>query len=296
MKILIVDDDESVRPMLEKALSREGFDIQTAADGVLGWESFQKVQPDIVLLDILMPRMNGLELLGKIRGTDSDAIVIMTTAQNSADYTLQALRLKANDYMVKPLFIKELILRLRKYVGLLKDRTEEQEILGLIFHRELGMRIGNQLEPVNKIVNRLVHEAGSSLPKNQRLGIHLGIAEILINAIEHGNLEITAEEKKHAMESGALGKMMESRAQDPRLSKRQVLIQFKMNAETCTWTISDEGSGFDWRNMPDPLQEEKLLGLHGRGILLTLMSFDEVKFLGNGSKVELVKHLRPPQA
>ncbi|EKD81214.1 MAG: hypothetical protein ACD_39C01906G0001 [uncultured bacterium] len=75
---------------------------------------------------------------------------------------------------------------------------------------------------------------------------------------------------------------------------RRVQIQFQMNAEMCEWVITDEGEGFDWKSVPDPNDPANLMCMHGRGILLARLNFDEVLFLGRGNQVILRKRLIPP--
>ena len=116
---------------------------------------------------------------------------------------------------------------------------------------------------------------------------------IFINAIEHGNLEFTYSEKSQILEEDPerWEKNVEARSLTPPYSNRQITINFKMDSERLEWVITDEGPGFDWRIIPDPNDPANLAALHGRGILLAKMQFDECVFVGRGNQVRLVKHL-----
>jgi len=83
---------------------------------------------------------------------------------------------------------------------------------------------------------------------------------------------------------------------DPNLAARRVQVEFTMDKDSCTWTISDEGNGFDWKNLPNPLSPENLDNPNGRGIFLARLHIDEVEFQGKGNKVRVMKKLPKPQA
>lgn len=296
LKVLVVEDDGPSRMVLATLARDEGHEVQEAQDGAEGLKLFESFAPDLVFADIAMPVMDGLEMLEKIRRKSQDAIVIMTTAFSGAEFTLKALRLRANDYLVKPIVADNIEAILRKYAGILAARTVEREVLGMILHRELSMKLGNNPDVVNKVVDRLMQETEGLIPSADRLRTHLGLVEILVNAIEHGNLGITYDEKTSAMEmgSGFVDLIRARQSQEPYRS-RNVLVQFRLDQDGCEWKISDEGDGFDWQSIPDPNDPENLLASHGRGIMLTRLSFDDVRYLGKGNQVILRKNFSAPE-
>ena len=104
-KILIIDDDSSIRRVLQKHLTEKDFNVVTAGDGEEGFELFQTGQPDIVILDIRLPGKSGLEVLEDIRSVDTHTSVVMITAHEDMDTTIEAMRKGAFDYLPKPLDI-----------------------------------------------------------------------------------------------------------------------------------------------------------------------------------------------
>lgn len=294
MKVLVVEDDRPSRDFLVKTLQRQGYDVRSAEDGVVGLEVFKEYLPHLVFSDIRMPRMDGLELLKNIRRVSADAIVVMTTAFGSEEYTLQALRLKADDYLQKPLRFKDLMPLLKKYADVVENRTLESQVLGMVLYRHVKISFDNRFELIGKIADRMMVETGGAIPAAERLGVHLGLVELIANAIEHGNLEISYSEKTECLEKDPRGMeaLFSSRLSDPRMSARKVVIEFSMDQEQCRWMITDEGKGFDVSSIPDPTKEENLFALHGRGIMLSRMKFDKLTYLGAGNQVEAVKYLK----
>ncbi|HNX77635.1 MAG TPA: response regulator [Candidatus Rifleibacterium sp.] len=292
MKILIVEDDPGTRKYMVKAAQTLGHEVQEAEDGEAGCKAFDKFEPDIVLSDIQMPRADGLELLERLRRKSDDAIIIMTTAMDSAEYTVKALQLHANDYLVKPVQFSVLKAALAKYSEILNSRTKDQEVLGLFEKRYYRLKLPNQPELVSRIADRLLAETVNSIARKERMGVRLGLTELLSNAIEHGTLGITYEEKSKALEAGgsAWRNLVNDRLHSEPFCNRQTIVEFEMNDQGCEWYIKDDGEGFDWNNLPDPLDPENLLCEHGRGIMLAQLQFDEFEFSGNGNEVRMKKN------
>ena len=108
--ILIVEDDASVREIVGRVLQEEGYRIENATNGLEGLDQFYKVLPDLMILDVKMPEMDGWETLRRIREI-SNCPVIMLTAFGSTNDIIQGLELGADDYLVKPFGVQELIAR-----------------------------------------------------------------------------------------------------------------------------------------------------------------------------------------
>ncbi|MBI4403968.1 MAG: sigma-54-dependent Fis family transcriptional regulator [Deltaproteobacteria bacterium] len=113
-RILVVDDEESIREFFEIMLKREGYEVVTASNGIEALEALKKRQADLVITDIQMPEMSGLELLGKIREMDSELMVIMITAFGSTETAIEAMKLGAYDYIQKPFKIEEVKIIIRQ--------------------------------------------------------------------------------------------------------------------------------------------------------------------------------------
>ena len=111
--IAIVDDEANIRETVAFALRREAYDVQLFADGAEAWAAFQSSIPDLIILDILMPRMDGLELCRRFRTLSESVPIIFLTSRDDEVDRILGLELGADDYLVKPFSMRELIARVR---------------------------------------------------------------------------------------------------------------------------------------------------------------------------------------
>ena len=115
-KILLVDDDVKTSMLLKRFIETEGYDVTYADDGVKGLEMYRETSPDLILLDINMPRMNGFEMARTIRATDKRVIIFFLTDRTEKDDRLYGFSLKGNDYIPKPFYPEELIAKINERV------------------------------------------------------------------------------------------------------------------------------------------------------------------------------------
>lgn len=293
MKVLIADDESMLREILRELVTMRGHEVILASNGKEALDLFKHETPDLVISDIIMPEMDGLKFLSEIRQLDQDTLVVMTTGLGKEEFTLEALRLRANDFIKKPIEPSILFPLLDKYAGIVESRTRLSETLNYCIRRSSMLKIDNRMEMIPMIAQRLLLDTCDMIPHDQRLGLKIALVELLANAVEHGNLNITCDEKQAAMEESFEGieRLRESRLQDENLAKRHVSVEFVMTAEACEWTITDEGAGFDITRIPNPLDPENLAQPNGRGIFLARLSFEELEFIGKGNSVRVRKHL-----
>ncbi|MGW8267289.1 MAG: response regulator, partial [Longimicrobiales bacterium] len=112
-RLLIVDDEESIGDALRQVFEYEGHEVRVARDGPTALEMMEDVRPDLTFLDVKMPGMDGLEVLGRIRGEDPQALVIMISGHGTIDTAVEATRKGAFDFLEKPLDTDRLLVTLR---------------------------------------------------------------------------------------------------------------------------------------------------------------------------------------
>ncbi len=127
-RILVVDDDESARAALEKLLHADGFVTSTAPDGEAALAEARRVLPDLVLTDLHMPRMNGVELCERVHEIDRDIPVIVMTALADMASTIDSLRAGAEDYLIKPLQYEAVLWCVERAIARRTAKREQEEI------------------------------------------------------------------------------------------------------------------------------------------------------------------------
>jgi two-component system response regulator RegX3 len=123
--ILVVDDEQSYRDALSVALQREGFSVDTAADGVEAIERFEASRPSLVLLDVMLPKVSGIDVCREIRAR-SRVPIIMVTARNAEIDAVVGLEVGADDYVSKPFRLRELIARVRAALRRIPSNDEDE--------------------------------------------------------------------------------------------------------------------------------------------------------------------------
>lgn len=113
-KILLVDDEESIRNMMRMTLELDGYDVETAADGPIAIQKFQEQSPDVVLLDVRIPGMDGVEVLRRIKELNHDAEVIIISGHGDMEMAIECLRMEASNFLTKPVSEEILSLSLKR--------------------------------------------------------------------------------------------------------------------------------------------------------------------------------------
>ena len=126
--VLVVDDDESARQALERALRDDGFSVSAAADGVDALAEASRAPPDVVLTDLQMPRMDGVELCQSLHAIDPDLPVIVVTASSEMQSVVGSLRAGAEDYLVKPLEYDVVLWRVERAIARRRAKAEQNEL------------------------------------------------------------------------------------------------------------------------------------------------------------------------
>ncbi|WP_404447182.1 response regulator transcription factor [Sutcliffiella horikoshii] len=127
--ILIIEDEKKIARVLQLELEHEGYETDAAFTGTSGLEKFKEQHWDLVLLDVMLPELSGLEVLRRIRSTDTSTPVILLTARNSIPDKVSGLDLGANDYVTKPFEIEELLARVRASLRTVQSSLENSSVL-----------------------------------------------------------------------------------------------------------------------------------------------------------------------
>jgi CheY-like chemotaxis protein/anti-sigma regulatory factor (Ser/Thr protein kinase) len=273
-KILIVDDDATTRHVVRRVLTGAGFSVAVAKDGVEGLKALKGRRFDLLLLDVWMPRLTGLELLAKLRATKARPRVIVMTSDDTPQTVLETVREKAFKYVHKPVEALALLQTVREVlaaadppaVEVISARPEWVELI-VPCTREAAERL-----------QTVMAQLDTDLPFETRESIGYAFRELLLNAIEWG------------------GRL------DP---KRKVRIACLRTPRMLMYRIADPGTGFRIDELPhaaigqssdDPIahmqvREAKGIRPGGFGLLMVRESVDELIYNEKRNEVVFVKYL-----
>ncbi|RAP75434.1 response regulator transcription factor [Paenibacillus montanisoli] len=123
--ILVVDDDDKITSLLRRSLAFEGYEVATANNGIEGLKQMLASDPDLLILDVMMPQVDGWEVCRRIREGGSTVPILMLTAKDDITDRVRGLDLGADDYLVKPFALEELLARVRALLRRKTDKLEE---------------------------------------------------------------------------------------------------------------------------------------------------------------------------
>lgn len=292
---LVVDDVAAIRAILAARAVRRGFAVVEAADGEEGVRLAQERRPDLILLDLRLPRLSGLEALAEIREHDPHVPVVIVAAVPDPRELQRALDLGAVNFVCKPFDAAEIDFVLDRVYRAVTQDQDLRPVLDVVASRTTNLSFAGNPATLARIVAWLGRELsqaypGYDLPLPE---IKLALYETLANAIEHGNLGITYEMKTQAMEaSGGMDELVRRRLAEPVLAARRVHVNAEYLADRVVYRVRDEGQGF----RPEALHDRPLgdtTALHGRGIALVRHYMDEVSWNPEGNEIRMVHRLRP---
>jgi two-component system response regulator MprA len=142
MRVLVVDDDRAVRESLRRSLQFNGYTVELAADGQQAIEAVARQRPDAMVLDMMMPRVDGLEVCRRLRSTGDDLPVLVLTARDAVSDRVAGLDAGADDYLPKPFALEELLARLRALLR--RSAADEVEPEDLLAFTDLSLDLGTR--------------------------------------------------------------------------------------------------------------------------------------------------------
>jgi CheY-like chemotaxis protein/anti-sigma regulatory factor (Ser/Thr protein kinase) len=278
-RILIVDDDPDVHDLLKIALKDTGRHIESAFDGIEGLKKLEDAHWDLVISDVIMPRMDGMELMEHMRRIRPETPVVVMTVDSTAEKIVSAIREKAFSWFRKPFdapAVRDMVEN-----ALTSTRLENDIEVLSASPRWLELRLRCDLDTAARALH-FVREMDPGLPEDERERVAQAFREILFNAVEHGG------------------------GNDPNV---HVTVTYTRADGALLFRVRDPGPGFSFDNMrhsalsnpadsPDEhAANRNKLGMRagGFGILLTRAFVDELLYNEKGNEALLIKYLPRPQ-
>jgi CheY-like chemotaxis protein/anti-sigma regulatory factor (Ser/Thr protein kinase) len=292
---LLVVDDSPIDRRLAGALLEKHFacTVQYAADGKEAVEHLNGQLTDLVLTDLQMPAMNGLELVAAIKNDYPLVPVILMTAQGSEDIAAEALRQGAASYVPKRKLADDLVPTVERILQGSQEDRGHSHLMHYLESGELAFDLDNDLFLIQSLVN-LLRQMLRCLPlgdETERLRVGVALEEALTNACYHGNLEIGAAlagSERQAHETLARERRFEEPYRD-----RRIHVRARIGRDEAVFVIRDDGPGFDVSRLTAPGLADAEAGV-GRGVVLMRSIMDEVKYNDAGNEVTLVKRRTQP--
>ncbi len=288
-RVLVIEDSSTQVRMIQLMLEVAGHEVTWAQNGEEGLEAIARVTPDVVLSDMQMPGMNGLEVVKTVRREHPALPVVVMTAHGSEDIALEALRDGAASFVPKAGLGRELVMTLGDVLNATTTEHRNQQLFECLERSESVFLLGNDTGLIPSLTGYLQSMAVRFRLCDANSLMRLGIAvhESVTNAIYHGNLEVNSDLRQDS--STAFEDLVERRRRQSPYCSRRVCVQAHYEHGEAVIKVRDEGPGFDVASLPDPTDPENLEKPSGRGLMLIRLFLDEVRHNAAGNEITLIK-------
>ena len=288
-RVLVVDDSAVDRRLVGGLLEKGGMRIAHAHHGADALAQMQQSLPDLVITDLVMPEMDGLELVTAIRHRYPLVPTVLMTSQGNEEIAVEALRRGAASYVPKRALGQELLETVRNVLALSGQRRTQSRLMQCLVHNQCRFVLGNDRTLLSTLVGYL-QEAVSQIglcDESDRMRVGVALEEALVNALYHGNLEVNSHLREQDYD--AYQALADARAGEVPYCNRRIHVEAQITAEQAQFVIRDEGPGFNPDDLPDPTDPANLERVSGRGVLLMRTFMDRVEYNDIGNEVTLVK-------
>ncbi len=292
-KILIVSDNKKRRATLLSHVQEQFSQVFKETSGQDALKVFKQESPAIVFCDLVLSDMTGVELTSRISAENRNSLVIILAESSPQQLIIDALKAGACDYLTEPISadeVKSILLRCKGIISRQDNRMFKEDLLK---YGKFEFSLASVSRSVPPAVNIIRSILTGYIEQTGIMRISLALDEVLRNAYEHGNLEITSEEKVNACNNGTFEKLLREREQKAVKDKKVTKVTVELEGRIFKCIIEDEGPGFDWKKINDKQDEviDRSTDLHGRGVFVVKKIFDEVTYNDKGNIITLMKKL-----
>jgi CheY-like chemotaxis protein len=289
--VLIVDDSAVDRRLAQGVLEKNPeLTFLYAVDGADALEQIKVSPPDLVLTDLQMPVMSGLELVRHVREKYPLIPVILMTAQGSEEIAVQALASGAASYVPKSRLARDLASTVDTVLNTSRAQRHHARMMECVTRNHWTFVLDNDPSLIPAIVDhlqqyitrlRLCDETG-------RIRVAIALEEALLNALYHGNLELSSDLREQ--DTKRYYSLAEERRREEPYRSRTVHFEASLGLQDMTFAVRDAGPGFNPHGVPDPTDPANLERASGRGLLLIRTFMDEVRHNDRGNEIVMIKH------
>ncbi len=292
-RVLIVEDSPTQAQQIRLLLEEAGFRVDVVSHGLEALTYLGRGLPELVITDLEMPQMNGLQLVEAIRKDYPALPVILMTAHGSEEIAALALCKGAASYVPKIWLAEDLVpTALRILLGAAEDRTHSQ-LMHYLEASEMVFVLGNDRVLIKAMVDHC-QQLLRCLPladETDRVRVGLALEEALLNAYYHGNLEIGAAPGN--AERSEYERLAKERVGQAPFRDRRIRLSARISRAEAVFVVSDQGPGFAVAALPTAGSMPDPEGGAGRGVVLMRAIMDEVTYNDVGNQVTLIKRRTP---
>jgi CheY-like chemotaxis protein/anti-sigma regulatory factor (Ser/Thr protein kinase) len=289
--VLIVDDMPVDRKLAGEFLKEDSdIELTFAEHGAEAMSKMEEGLPDLVLTDLVMPEVDGLELVSRVKSQYPLVPVVLMTSKGSEEVAVRALQLGAASYIPKRSLAWDLLETVQKVLSASDRKHIHRRLMGYMARNQREFALENDPTLFRPLVahlqDGLVQMRLSDDADLTRVGVAL--EEALANAMYHGNLEVGSELR--GLDDDAYHATVRQRREQPPYCNRRIFVRVELSSEKAVFSVRDEGPGFDASSLPDPTDPANLEKASGRGVLLMQTFMDEVSYNEMGNTVTLTKN------
>jgi len=271
-----------------------GWTVEVAEHGLAAMEKIGQAVPDVVLTDLQMPQMDGLDLVATVHADYPGLPVILMTAHGSETLAVEALKSGAASYVPKSQLADILRSTVREVLALTAANRSHERLIESLTSTEFCFSLENDASLIDAVVDmiqQMLSGVGLCEP-SQRLQLGVVLDQALRNAMYHGNLELSVEQMQQACEEliqGRGARVIEERRRQVPYCRRKIAVNVRISPDEARFTVCDEGPGFDVAAVLAQDHCGALEGTAGRGLLLMRTFMDEVTFNERGNEVTMTR-------
>ncbi|MDH5667608.1 MAG: response regulator [Nitrospira sp.] len=284
-RLLVVDPSPDIQASIVRHVQGRGMSVTAVEDPESAVAAMDHNAPDIVITDLFLPGQDGVLLTQELRNRhEACPVIVMANNASEAD-VVQALRAGAIDYLHKPIAEDELAHALYRARTVSPGNLAD---LSGVCRSEHRLIVESDPAHIRGVISWIIKTTALTLSEVRRLHLRGALQELVMNAAEHGNLEISYGEKQQALAEGRYEELLEERLARPQLRTRKIIIQvlYEKEAGCVVYRVIDEGTGFNWRDIlgrsPDACDGKDA---SGRGIFLARSLFPDLTYNDPGNEV-----------
>ncbi|HSS30382.1 MAG TPA: response regulator [Nitrospiraceae bacterium] len=283
--LLVVADNADTQTLILAHAKAQGHSVISASSPALGLTTFDMAQPDIVITDLFLPEEDGIMLVKQIRDRRPTCPVVLLTDAGEIESTMEGLRAGALDYVEQPIYedaFAQVLMRAIHSLPVSVDDAPGVERL------EYVLVMDPDPSYVEGTVTWLIQGTAMGLAEARQLHLRAALQELVMNAVEHGSLELQYRDKIDAVAKDQYDELIRDRRQGSRFRDRRVTIRaiYDKKQQVLTYQISDEGKGFNWRTqMGSRYQACPSVDASGRGVFLARSFFPDLAYNDRGNEV-----------